>query len=64
MFSEVKNINWHTAYLAGNVAGQPVQAFVQSLTRCSTSALNVPIKTVHSDIYYQAEVQHYGYITL
>nr|ACR34822.1 unknown [Zea mays] len=28
--------------LGCNVAGQPVQAFIQSLTRCSTSALNVP----------------------
>uniref|UniRef100_K3YBL1 Uncharacterized protein n=1 Tax=Setaria italica TaxID=4555 RepID=K3YBL1_SETIT len=31
------------AYLAGNVTGQPVQAFIQSLASCSTSALNVPI---------------------
>jgi hypothetical protein len=30
-------------YLARNVAGQPVQALVQTLASCGTSALDVPI---------------------
>ena len=30
-------------YLARNVAGQPVQALIQTLTSCGTSALDVPI---------------------
>ena len=38
------------AYLAGNVAGQPVQAFIQSLPSCSTGALNVPISKIKSSI--------------
>jgi hypothetical protein len=32
-------------YLAGNVAGQPVQTLVQTLTSCGTSALDVPART-------------------
>jgi hypothetical protein len=35
--------NLNSSYLAGNVAGQPVQALVQSLTCCSTSALDIPV---------------------
>jgi hypothetical protein len=30
-------------YLASNVAGQPVQTLVQTLTSCGTSALDVPV---------------------
>jgi hypothetical protein len=31
-------------YLASNVAGQPIQALVQTLTSCGTSALDVPVR--------------------
>jgi len=53
------------AYLAGNVAGQPVQAFIQSLTSCSTGALNVPVSKIKvvdksSAVLCQAEVQKYN----